>query len=131
LFYYLLAIPYGLSLNPQVALVFQTSLNLISIYLTYRLGQEMFGSSVGLVSAALYAVFPSAVLSLATVESRVHSRGDNALSCHVLAFSRAVPTVDVRAFAPAPRGPSPDSREYYHLHRAPLSCASSLSSPCH
>src|SRR5262244_3720316 len=33
LFYYLLAIPYGLSINPQVGLVFQTALNLISIYL--------------------------------------------------------------------------------------------------
>jgi 4-amino-4-deoxy-L-arabinose transferase-like glycosyltransferase len=63
LFYYLLAIPYGLSINPLVGLVFQTLLNLISIYLAYRLGKEMFGPAVGLVGAALYAVFPSAVLS--------------------------------------------------------------------
>lgn len=63
LFYYLLAIPYGWSANPAVGVAFLNVLNLLSIYLTYRLGTEMFGSPVGLVAAALYAVFPMAVLS--------------------------------------------------------------------
>jgi 4-amino-4-deoxy-L-arabinose transferase-like glycosyltransferase len=67
LFFYVLAIPYGLSANPQVASVFLTSLGMISIYLTYHLGKKMFGPPVGLVAAALYAVFPAAVLTGRTV----------------------------------------------------------------
>jgi hypothetical protein len=62
LFYYLLAIPYGISANPMVGIFFANMLNLSSIYFTYRLGTAMFGSPVGLVAAALYAVFPMAVL---------------------------------------------------------------------
>ena len=63
LYYYLLAIPYGMSPNPVVAIAFINVLNLCSIYLTYRLGTAMFGPPVGLIASALYAVFPMAVLS--------------------------------------------------------------------
>jgi Dolichyl-phosphate-mannose-protein mannosyltransferase len=62
-YFYLLAIPYGLSANPVVGIAFLNLLNLCSIYLTYRLGTEMFGPPVGLIAAALYAVFPMTVLS--------------------------------------------------------------------
>jgi hypothetical protein len=63
LYYYLVAIPYGLSANPVVGVAFLNLLGVLSIYLTYRLGKEMFGPLEGLVAAALYAVFPMAVLS--------------------------------------------------------------------
>jgi hypothetical protein len=63
LYYYLVAIPYGLSANPVVGVAFLNLFGVASIYLTYRLGREMFGPLEGLVAAALYAVFPMAVLS--------------------------------------------------------------------
>jgi hypothetical protein len=63
LYYYLLAIPYGVSANPVVGIAFLNVLNLCSIYLTYRLGTAIFGPPVGLIASALYAVFPIAVLS--------------------------------------------------------------------
>jgi Dolichyl-phosphate-mannose-protein mannosyltransferase len=63
LYYYLLAIPYGLSADPVVGVAFLNLLGICSIYLTYRLGREMFGPPAGLIAAALYAVFPMAVLS--------------------------------------------------------------------
>ena len=63
LYYYLVAIPYGLSTNPVAGVAFLNLLGVLSIYLTYRLGKEMFGSLEGLIAAALYAVFPMAVLS--------------------------------------------------------------------
>jgi Dolichyl-phosphate-mannose-protein mannosyltransferase len=63
LYYYLVAIPYGLSANPVVSVAFLNTLGILSIFLTYRLGREMFGPPEGLVAAALYAVFPMAVLS--------------------------------------------------------------------
>jgi hypothetical protein len=63
LYYYLVAIPYGLSANPVVGVAFLNLLGVLSIYLTYHLGREMFGPVEGLVAAALYAVFPMAVLS--------------------------------------------------------------------
>jgi 4-amino-4-deoxy-L-arabinose transferase-like glycosyltransferase len=63
LYYYLVAIPYGFSTNPVVGVAFLNLLGVLSIYLTYLLGKEMFGAPVGLIAAALYAVFPMAVLS--------------------------------------------------------------------
>ena len=63
LYYYLVAIPYGLSADPVVGVAFLNLLGVLSIYLTYRLGREMFGAPEGLIAAALYAVFPMAVLS--------------------------------------------------------------------
>jgi hypothetical protein len=62
-YYYLLAAPYALSSNPVVSVAFQNLLGLVSVYLTYRLGTQMFGRLVGVVAAALYAVFPMAVVS--------------------------------------------------------------------
>jgi 4-amino-4-deoxy-L-arabinose transferase-like glycosyltransferase len=63
LYYYLLAFSYGISPDPVVGVALMSLLNLVSVYLTYRLGTEMFGVPVGLVAAALYAVFPMAVFS--------------------------------------------------------------------
>jgi 4-amino-4-deoxy-L-arabinose transferase-like glycosyltransferase len=63
LYYYLLAFSYGLNPDPAVGVALISLLNLISVYLTYRLGTEMFGAPVGLVAAALYAVFPMAIFS--------------------------------------------------------------------
>jgi 4-amino-4-deoxy-L-arabinose transferase-like glycosyltransferase len=63
LYYYLLAFSYGLSPDPTVGTALISLLNLLSVYLTYRLGTEMFGEPVGLVAAALYAVFPMAIFS--------------------------------------------------------------------
>jgi 4-amino-4-deoxy-L-arabinose transferase-like glycosyltransferase len=63
LYYYLVAIPYGLSTNPMVGVAFLNVLGVVSIYFTYLLGKEMFSPAVGLIAAALYAVFPMAVLS--------------------------------------------------------------------
>jgi hypothetical protein len=63
LYYYLLALPYALSADPVVGVAFLNLLNLVAVYLTYRLGNDMFGPSVGVVAAALYAVFPAVVLS--------------------------------------------------------------------
>jgi Dolichyl-phosphate-mannose-protein mannosyltransferase len=63
LYYYLVAIPYGLSADPVVGVAFLNLLGVFSIHLTYRLGREMFGPLEGLIAAALYAVFPMAVLS--------------------------------------------------------------------
>ena len=45
--FYLLAIPYGLSANPVVAIAFLNLLNLCSIDLTYRLGPRCSGGRLG------------------------------------------------------------------------------------
>ncbi|MBI3325452.1 MAG: hypothetical protein HYZ81_01945 [Nitrospinae bacterium] len=55
LYYYLLAIPFGFSKDPSAAVLFISLLSLVSVYLTYRLGRDFFGLTVGLVGAALYA----------------------------------------------------------------------------
>jgi len=63
LYYYLIALPLWFSKDPSASVFFISLLNLTSVYLAYRLGQEFFGPTVGLVGAALYAVFPTAVIS--------------------------------------------------------------------
>lgn len=63
LYYYLIAIPFWFSKDPVAAVFFLSLLNLTSVYVTYRLGREFFSPTVGLVGAALYAVFPMAVFS--------------------------------------------------------------------
>jgi 4-amino-4-deoxy-L-arabinose transferase-like glycosyltransferase len=63
LYYYLLAVPFSFSRDPSGAVLFTGMLNLVGVYLTYRLGREFFSPTAGLVAAALYAVFPMAVVS--------------------------------------------------------------------
>lgn len=63
LYYYLIAVPFLFSRDPAAAVLFIGLLNSVSVYLTYRLGTEFFSPSVGLIAAALYAVFPMAVIS--------------------------------------------------------------------
>jgi hypothetical protein len=63
LYYYLLAAPFWLSQDPTAAVFLISIVNLVSVYLSYRLGTEFFSPGVGLVGAALYAVFPMATIS--------------------------------------------------------------------
>ncbi len=63
LYYYLLAPAFWLSKDPSAAALLISALNLGGVYLTYRLGQEFFSATTGLVAAALYGVFPMAVIS--------------------------------------------------------------------
>jgi hypothetical protein len=65
LYYYLLAIPFWFSTDPTAAVGLMSLLNLVTVYLSYRLGRECFSTTVGLVTAALYAVFP-----MATIDSK-------------------------------------------------------------
>jgi 4-amino-4-deoxy-L-arabinose transferase-like glycosyltransferase len=63
LYFYLVAVPFAFSHDPTVAVGFLSLLNLVSVYLTYRFGTVFFGRAVGLVSAALFATYPAAVIS--------------------------------------------------------------------
>ena len=63
LYFYLLAVPLAFSPNPLIAAMFLSILNLAAVYLTYRFGARFFGRGVGLVSAALFATAPLAVVS--------------------------------------------------------------------
>jgi len=63
LYFYLLAMPLAVSTNPLTAATFLSLLNLAAVYLTYRFGARFFGRGVGLVSAALFATAPLAVVS--------------------------------------------------------------------
>lgn len=63
LYFYLLAVPLVFSPNPLAAATFLSLLNLAAVYLTYRLGTRFFGRGIGLVSAALFATAPLAVVS--------------------------------------------------------------------
>jgi 4-amino-4-deoxy-L-arabinose transferase-like glycosyltransferase len=63
LYYYLIAIPFVFSKQPAAAVFLIGLLNCVSVYLAYRLGREFFSPTVGLVGAALYAVFPMAIVS--------------------------------------------------------------------
>jgi 4-amino-4-deoxy-L-arabinose transferase-like glycosyltransferase len=63
LYYYLLALPFWVRPEPEAAVLLLALLNLFTVYVTYRIGTEFFSSTVGLVAAALYGVFPMAVIS--------------------------------------------------------------------
>lgn len=63
LYYYLVALPFWFRPEPEAAVFFLALLNLSTVYLAYRLGREFFSSTVGVVAAALYGVFPMAVIS--------------------------------------------------------------------
>lgn len=63
LYYYVIAAPFWLSSDPWVVVLFINLLNLVSVYLAWRIGREFFSPTAGLVAAALYGVFPMAVVS--------------------------------------------------------------------
>ncbi|MGH7331706.1 MAG: ArnT family glycosyltransferase, partial [Candidatus Rokuibacteriota bacterium] len=63
LYFYLLAVPLAFSTSPLAAATFLSLLNLAAVYLTYHFGARFFGRGVGLMSAALFATSPLAVMS--------------------------------------------------------------------
>jgi hypothetical protein len=63
LYYYLLAIPFWWDPSPGTAVLLIGLLNTASVYVAYRLGRDFWSPAVGLIGAALYAVFPMAILS--------------------------------------------------------------------
>jgi 4-amino-4-deoxy-L-arabinose transferase-like glycosyltransferase len=63
LYYYLIALPLWIRPAPEAVVFFLAVLNLGTVYLAYRIGREFFSPTVGLAAAALYGVFPMAVVS--------------------------------------------------------------------
>ena len=61
-YYYILAVPFALSQDPVVASVFVVLLNLVGLLVTYRLAKKFFDERVALITSALYAVSPFAIL---------------------------------------------------------------------
>lgn len=61
-YFYLLAIPFAISGDPAFAVAFLSATSLAAILITYRLGLAFFGRAVGLLSAALVATYPLAVI---------------------------------------------------------------------
>jgi hypothetical protein len=63
LYFYLLAVPLTFSSSPVRAAAFLSLLNLAAVYCTYKFVARFMGQGVGLVSAALFATHPLAVVS--------------------------------------------------------------------
>jgi hypothetical protein len=63
LYYYLIGIPYAISRDPIVAFGFSALLSVVAVYLAFRLGVELFNTTVGVTAAVLYATFPMTVVS--------------------------------------------------------------------
>lgn len=62
LYFYLLAVPFAISSDPSLAVGFLGVLTVAGVVLAYRLGRAMFGPEVGLITAALFATYPRAVV---------------------------------------------------------------------
>ena len=60
--YYILYPAFQLSLDPRVASVVIASINVLAVYLSYRLGKELFNEGVGLIASALFATSPIAII---------------------------------------------------------------------
>ncbi len=58
---FLLAIPYALTRDPRVAIIFQGLLGVATVWLTYLFGARYFNKRVGLLAALLYATTPWAI----------------------------------------------------------------------
>ena len=58
---YLLAIPFAISRDPALAVLFSGALGVVAVWLTYVLGRRYFGERVGLLAAALFASAPWAI----------------------------------------------------------------------
>jgi len=63
LYFYLIAPSFLLSGSPLSGAVFAALVGVLTIFLVYRFASEVFGPPVALAAAALFAVFPLAVLS--------------------------------------------------------------------
>lgn len=62
LFIYLLSVPYFVVWQPLAGVVFVAGLNLVAVYLAYRLAREWFGAWAAIIATVLYATSPWAVL---------------------------------------------------------------------
>ena len=60
--YYILYPAFLVSLNPRAASAVIAILNVCAVYICYKLGAELFNDRVGLISAALFAVSPMAII---------------------------------------------------------------------
>ena len=63
LYLYLISLPLVVSRNIYSPVVFVVVLNIIAVFLCYRLGKDYFGKTVGIISALLFATFPYSVLN--------------------------------------------------------------------
>lgn len=63
LYFYLIAPPFLLSGAPLAGAVFAALASVLAIFLLYRFASDLFGPPVALTAAALFAVFPLAVVS--------------------------------------------------------------------
>lgn len=63
LYYYIVAIPFAFTSNPMAGAVFVVLANVLAVFLLHRFAKEFFGASTALIAAALFAVFPLAVIS--------------------------------------------------------------------
>ena len=61
-YFYLIAAPFAISRDPAVAVAVLSATSVAGILLTYRFGLVFFGRAVGLLSAALVATYPLAVI---------------------------------------------------------------------
>jgi len=62
IYYYILAIPFLISTNPIVASTFVAVLNIVGVVFTFKFAREFFNERVALISTALDAVSPFAIL---------------------------------------------------------------------
>ena len=66
-YFYLIAIPFAVSRDPAFATAVLSAASVAGIFMTYRLGLVFFGRAVGLLSAALVATYPLAVIESKTL----------------------------------------------------------------
>ena len=71
LYFYLLAVPFGLSRDPSIAVTFLSALAVASVFLTYRLGKAFFGTRIGIFAAALFATYPVNVIGARAMSNTV------------------------------------------------------------
>ncbi|MBM4423106.1 MAG: hypothetical protein FJ030_06885 [Chloroflexi bacterium] len=60
--FYLYAVPYSLSLDPRLASLFTTAMNLAAVALVYFIGRRFFSRPAGLIAALLMAVHPETIM---------------------------------------------------------------------
>jgi hypothetical protein len=66
-YFYLIAVPFAVSRDPAFAVAVLSATTLAGLLMTYRLGLVLFSRPVGLLSAALVATYPLAVIESTTL----------------------------------------------------------------